>query len=52
MTDTIPIPCPVNDCSFIGRTKREWIQHYKKKHPDIQTLRLGTEVIDLEKEDA
>lgn len=41
--------CP-KGCGKILETKQEWIDHFKKEHPEVETLRWGTkEKIDLRK---
>lgn len=44
---TVPMKCVVGECMFWGKTKEEWVKHFKKNHPQIDTLTVGKEVIKL-----
>ena len=39
--------CVVGDCDFWGKTREEWIDHFKEKHPEFDTITIGKEVIKL-----
>ena len=46
---SIPIACP--KCGEkTDRTVEGWTKHIKDKHPEIKTLRIGNEVINLKDE--
>lgn len=46
---SIPIPCP--KCGKnTEKTLEGWKKHIKKEHPEIKTLRMGKEVINLKDE--
>lgn len=43
----ITMQCPVEGCDFYKGTKQEWVDHFKTKHPDIDSITIGKEKIEL-----
>ncbi len=41
------IRCPIPGCNKDITSKEQLINHCKEKHKDMETLRIGKEVIDI-----